>query len=402
MPYFLCRLATEEGKVFTQTFLAPSKEECRRYFEGAGFCVLKIKRDWRHLSLRRIFSSRRIKDRDFLLVNQELIALLKAGYPALKCLEMVRQRVKNPGLLEILTQVENEVRGGKSLSEAFSPYENIFTKVYLASLLAGEQSGNLPETLDRYVQYARIISQTKHRIRSALIYPSLLLVFSLGLMIILINFILPRFSSFYADFEAELPAITRFIIFIANFLRRLIPVAFFLFVLALVLMAQWKKKPAGAKRIDRWKLKIPYGASLWKEQAISLFARTLGLLLEAGIPLLHSLPIAIQAIPNKFLAFLMNSVPEDIRHGQSLSDALDRTGFFSALAIDMIRIGETSANLPGMLRETAEVYDERIKGRIETLVNLIEPVIIIFMGVLVAIMLLSVYLPIFNIIRITR
>ncbi len=402
MPYFLCRLATEEGKIITQSILAASKEECRRFFEEEGFCVLDIKKDWRKVSLFGSLSPRRVKDRDFIMVNQELMALLKAGYPVLKSLEMVRSRIKNRFLQEILSRVESEVRGGKSLSEAFTPYEQIFSKVYIASILAGEQSGNLPGTLERYVHYARTISQTKHRIRSALVYPSLLLLFSLGLMIILVSFILPRFSSFYADFEAELPLITRFIIFISGILRQLVPAALIFFILAMILIPQLRRSPAGARRVDRWKLKIPYGASLWKEQAISLFSRTLGLLLEAGIPLLHCLPIAIQAVPNKFLAHSMQSVPEDIKNGQSLSDSLNRTGFFSALAVDMIRIGETSANLPGMLRETADVYDERIKSRIETLVNLIEPVIIIFMGVLVAIMLLSVYLPIFNIIRITR
>lgn len=402
MPYFLCRLATEEGKIITQSILAASKEECRRFFEGEGLCVLNIKKDWRKISFLGSLSARRIKDKDFILLNQEFTALLRAGYPVLKSLEMVRSRMKNQLLQEILSRVENEVRGGKSLSEAFSPYEHIFSKVYIASILAGEQSGNLPGTLERYIHYALTISQTKHRIRSALIYPSLLLFFSLGLMIVLVSFILPRFSSFYADFEAELPLITRFIILVSSILRQLVPAALIFFVLILIFVSQLKRNPVGARQVDRWKLKIPYGASLWKEQAISLFSRTLGLLLEAGIPLLHCLPIAIQAVPNKFLAFSLLPVPKDIKNGQSLSDSLGRTGVFSALAVDMIRIGETSANLPGMLRETADVYDERVKGRIETLVNLIEPVIIIFMGVLVAIMLLSVYLPIFNIIRITR
>jgi len=402
MPYFSCRLATEDGRLFTQSFLAASEEECRRHFEGEGLCVLEVRKDWRRTKLFGPFWGRKIKDKDFIMVNQEFMALIKAGYPVLKSLEMVRSRAKNPALQEILSRVEAEVRGGKSLSEAFSAYENIFSKVYTASLLAGEQSGNLPGTLDRYVQYARVISQTRHRIRSALVYPSLLLFFSLGLMIILISFILPRFSSFYADFEAELPLITRFIVAVAGFLRRLIPLALIAIVILAILFSQLRKSPSGARRVDRWKLKIPFGQSLWKEQAVSLFSRTLGLLLEAGIPLLPSLPIAIQAIPNKFLAFIMASVPEDIRNGQSLSDSLSRTGFFSALSVDMIRIGETSANLPGLLRETADVYDERIRGRIDTFVNLIEPVIIIFMGILVAVMLLSVYLPIFNIIRITR
>lgn len=402
MPYFFCRLATEDGRLFRESIMADSEEECRRYFEAEGLCVLEIRKDWKRNVLFRSLFSRKFKDKDFIMVNQELVALVKAGYPVLKSLEIIRGRVKNQVLQEILFRVETEVRGGKSLSEAFGGFENLFSKVYTASLLAGEQSGNLPGTLDRYIQYARVISQSRQRVRSALIYPSLLLFFSLGLMVILISFILPRFSSFYADFEAELPFITRLIVGVAGVMRRLMPFILIGVVLAGIVFSQLRKTDSGALRVDHWKLRIPYGRVLWKEQAVSLFSRTLGLLLEAGIPLVPSLPIAIQAVPNKFLAFSMARVPEDLRNGQSLSDSLNQTGFFPGLAVDMIRIGETSANLPGLLRETADVYDERVRGRIDTFVSLIEPIIIIFMGILVALMLLSVYLPIFNIIRITR
>ncbi len=402
MPYFFCRLATEDGRLLRQSFLASSEEECRRHFEAEGLYVLEVRKDWKRVDLFTPFLGKKIKDKDFIMVNQELMALIKAGYPVLRSIETVRSRVKNQALEEILRRVEAEVRGGKSLSEAFSSFEHIFSKVYTASLLAGEQSGNLAGTLDRYVQYARVISETKHRFRSALIYPSLLLFFSLGLLIILISFILPRFASFYADFEAQLPLITRIIVGVANVLRRLIPLAVVAILLMMVVFSQLRKREKGARLVDGWKLRIPYGRALWKEQGAALFARTLGLLLEAGIPLIHSLPIAMQAIPNKFLAYQLSSVTEDVRNGQSLSDSLSRTGFFPPLAVDMIRIGETSANLPGMLRETADFYDERVKGRIDTFVSLIEPVIIIFMGMIVAVMLLSVYLPIFNIIRITR
>jgi len=402
MPYFLCRLATDDGHYLNQSFLASSVEDCRKHFESEGFCVLSIKKDWKKLPLPALPFEKKIKDKDFILFNQELMALLRAGYPILKSIELIASRAKNVHLKEMLLKVEAEIRSGKSLSEAFGPFEKNFSKVYTASLLAGEQSGNLPGLIGRYIDYARVIAQTKARIRAALIYPTLLLTFSLILMAVLVNFILPRFSGFYADFEAQLPGITLVLIGFAGVMRKLTPYVIVLLIALVLVLTQIKKNEKTNIMLNRLKLKIPYARTVWTETAISLFCRTLGLLLEAGITLLPSLPIASQAIPNKFLVNRTRHVPDDIRNGGSLSDSLSRAGFFSQLAIDMVRIGESSANLHGMLREVADVYNDKIRARIDTFVSLIEPVIIIFMGLFVAMMLLAVYLPIFNIIRVTR
>jgi type IV pilus assembly protein PilC len=336
------------------------------------------------------------------MFNQELVALIKAGYPILKSISIIISRIKNPQLKELLLTVENDIRAGKSLSEAFIPYEKNFSTVYTASLMAGERSGNLAGTLNRYVDYLKVISRTKSRIRSALAYPTILLVFSVLLFIVLINFILPRFSSFYADFEAQLPTITKVLMSFSVAVS-----GHFYFFLAFIILffltvIQLRRKEKGRLLIDSIKLRIPFGRSIWLESAISLFSRTLGLLLEGGISLLASIGIARNAVANRYLAGKMNNLPEDIKNGESLSESLRKAEFFTPLALDMVRIGETSANLEGLLAEVAEVYDERIRTRIDTFVNLIEPVIIIFMGLVVAAMLLSVYLPIFNIIRITR
>ncbi len=403
MPYFSCRLATEDGRYLLLPFLASSAEECRKHFEQEGFCVLSVKKDWRKGFLSSpLFFRKKIREKDFIVFNQELMALLRAGYPVLKSLELVVQRTKNVHMRELLTKVAADVRGGKALSEAFVPYERDLTKVYTASLLAGEQSGNLPGTIARYVDYAKVITQTKSKIRAALAYPTLLVVFSVILMAILINFILPRFSGFYADFEAQLPAITRFLVGVAGFLRALTPYVLFLGLALLLLLPRLKKYEKVDLLIEKTKLKIPYARQIWTDTAVSLFSRTLGLLLEAGISLLPAIPIASQAIPNRHLRRMTRHLPDDIRNGQSLSDSLGKAGFVSFLVLDMVRIGETTANLHGMLREVADVQDERIRARVDTLVSLIEPVIIIFMGMAVALMLLAVYLPIFNIIRITR
>jgi type IV pilus assembly protein PilC len=402
MPYFQCRLATKEGHTFSQSFLASSQEEARKYFESEGLCVLAVRRDWKKIEVPALPFQKKVKDRDFIMFNQEFVALIKAGYPVLKSLDIIINRMKIVQLKEILMKVESEIRGGKSLSEAFLPHEKQFSKVYTASLMAGERSGNLAGTLTRFIDYAKVIAQTKSSIRAALTYPALLLFFSLGLLAILINFILPRFSSFYADFEAELPAITQGLMAFSIAVRDHLFYILIFIILLFLGYFQMKKRENTNIILDRVKLKIPYMSRIWLESGVSLFCRTLNLLLEAGISLLSAVGISIQAVPNKFLVKKMDSLSEYIKNGESLSESLGKAGFFTPLALDMIRIGETSANLEGMLADVADVYDERIRTKIQTLVSLIQPIIIIFMGLLVAAMLLSVYIPIFNVIRVTR
>ncbi len=402
MPYFLCHMANDDGAYLTRSFLASTAEDCRKHFESEGLCVLSVKKDWKKLSLPGLPFEKKIKDKDFIMFNQELMALLKAGYPILKSLDLIISRTKNVHLKEMLLKVDGDIRSGKALSEAFAPFEKNFNKVYTASLMAGEQSGNLPGTIGRYIDYARVISQTKSKIRSALIYPTLLLTLSLVLMAVIMNFVLPRFLSFYQDFEAQLPAITRLLMGFSEVLRRAMPFLILLGVAGLLVLFRLRKNEKVIVGIDRLKLRIPYAKGLLQETGVSLFSRTLGLLLEAGITLLPSLPIASQAIPNKYFGKRMEHLPEDIRNGGTLSDSLTKAGFFPMLAVDMVRIGETSANLHGMLREIADVYDQRTQAKIDTFVSLIEPVVIIFMGMMVAGMLLAIYLPIFNIIKMTR
>jgi type IV pilus assembly protein PilC len=401
MPYFQCRLATKEGHTFSQSFLASTDDEARKYFESEGLCVLSVKKDWKKIQISVSPFKKKIKDRDFIMFNQELVALIKAGYPVLRCIEVIISRVENVHLKEMLLKVEGEIRGGKSLSEAFLHFENQFSKVYIASLMAGERSGNLAGVLNRFIDYKKVIIQTKSKIRAALMYPTLLLFFSFGLLAILINFILPRFSGFYADFEAELPAITRGLMAFSTSVRNHLLYVFLFIVILILVYFQMKRTENTNIILDKIKLRIPYANKIWSESGVSLFCRTLGLLLEAGISLLSSIGVSQQAVPNKFLVKKMKSLPESIKNGQALSDSLAKTSTFPPLALDMIRIGETSANLEGMLADVADVYDERIRTKIETFVSLIQPIIIIFMGLLVAAMLLSVYLPIFNIITVT-
>ncbi|MBD3414346.1 MAG: hypothetical protein GF421_07955 [Candidatus Aminicenantes bacterium] len=401
MPYYNCRLATESGEVFSKNFLAPTAADCRRYFSEKGFCILSVKRDWKKIRIRLFPHERKLKDKDFIMFNQELVALLRAGYPVLKSIGIIVSRINDVKLQEVLMSVEDRVRSGSSLSEAFSEHRDTFSTVYIASIMAGEKGGNLPETLNRYIKYKKVISQAKEKIKTALMYPTLLIAFSFALILLLINFIIPRFSDFYSGFGAELPLITRALLSFSMTVQKLLPFLIILVLALAVFYFQKKKRDPFMVRVDQFKLRFPYGGVIMRESSISLFCRTLGLLLSGGISLLASVDIARQSVPNRYLNDQMKNLEEYIKNGENLSGSLERTECFSPLALDMIRVGEASANLEGMLFDVADVYSQRVQNRIDRFVSLIEPIIIVLMGLVVAGMLLSVYLPIFNVIRVT-
>jgi type IV pilus assembly protein PilC len=402
MPYYLCRIAGEDGRVESRSVLATAAADCRRMFEAEGLLVLSVRREWNRLGNLGFRMGAKVKDRDIILFNQELVAMIKAGYPILKSLESIASRIKNIHLREVLIDVAGEVKKGKALSEAFQPYEKLFTPVYTASLMAGEKGGNLPASIGRYIQYAKMVTQTRARIKSAMTYPTILIVFSFILMGLLMNFVIPQFADFYKSFEAEMPRITKTVMALAVGLNRRWYVLVGLVVAAAIAVSRLRRRPDFLYQVDRLKLRVPFGKTIWLESGISLFSRTLGLLLEAGIPLLSAIGIAIQAVPNAWIVRHMKDVPDHIRNGEGLSDSLAQSATFPPLALDMVRIGESSANLQGMLGDMADFYDDRVRGKIETLVTLVEPVVIIVMGIVVAAMLLSVYIPIFNIIRVAR
>jgi type IV pilus assembly protein PilC len=402
MPYFHCRLATESGELRSLNYLAPSTAECRKHFESEGYCILSIKRDWKRIQIPALPFEKKVKDKEFIMFNQELVALIKAGYPILKSVEIIKTRVKNVHFKEVLMRIEDEIRAGKSLSEAFSAQGSTFTTVYIASLMAGERSGNLAETIRRFIDYQSTLTRTRSQIKTAMTYPMLLLVFSFFLLGILLTLVIPKFADFYSGFDEALPPITAALVSFSTSVQKNIFWILGLVAVFLFTWIQFKRHERTLVWLDWLKLRIPYFRTILVESGTSLFSRTLSLLLSGGISLLSSIGIACRAVPNSYLRIRLKNLSDMIKNGESLSDSLTQAGFFSPLALDMIRIGESSANLEGLLAEVSEVYNERIQAKIDTFVSLLTPIIIIFIGLVVAVMLFSVYFPIFNIIQVTR
>lgn len=403
MPIYNCKFSDEGGRIQTLTIFAKDREEAKKFIEGKGFLPLRIKLDiFSILKNLRIIFARKVRDNDFLLFNHEFVALIKSGTPILRALDILSDRAKDPLLREILFNVKEDIKKGKSPSEAFSPWQNYFSSIYIASLLAGERTGNLEGTIRRFLVYHRTLIIVKRRIKYALAYPVLLFLFAITVLFVLLSFIIPRFASFYADFEAQLPSITLFLISFSKFFAKNIKFLIILILLVIFFLEWARRKEKGKYLLHKVLLKIPFVSDYIKKGSVSIFSRTVGLLLEGGIPLVSALETGVKALPNKFIAEVFSRVARDVRGGESLSSSLERTGFFPEISIEMVRVGESTATLPEMLSEVANFWDERIEERLSATVSLIEPVVILFMGVLIAGMLLSVYLPLFRIVTLVR
>ena len=402
MAEYICRLGTPTGEVVTRTVEANAEREVRSKLEREGFRVFSIATSGRqgvNIALGGESRSHKIKVADFLLFNQQLSALLRAGLPILQAIGILRKRVANERLRIILEDVEDKVRGGQALSQAFAAQGDAFPRIYIASILAGERSGALDEVLLRYVSYQKTITEARRKIKKSLTYPTVLITASMILVGVLSTYVIPKFMQLYGSVGAQqLPSLTVAVVGTAQFisgnlawiLPALIGAAIFLYV--------WRRTPQGRLSIDRWILKMPVAGETIRQMTIAQFTRSLATLLAGGITLPESVEIASESITNRALRHASAGVLTGIREGKPFTESLEQSGWVSELALDMIGVGERSGALREMLDEVANFYDSEIDVRLNQITTFIEPIILVFMGTLVMTILLAMYLPLFNMI----
>jgi type IV pilus assembly protein PilC len=399
---FRCRLGTPGGEVLEEVHVADSEAHLRHELEGKGFCVLALhpRRSVGGLSFG-LPKRRRVPTREFLVFNQELATLLKAGMPLVQSLEILRQRVSNPVFKAALDDVHVRVRAGAALSEAFGTYTDLFPGVYTASLLAGEKSGNLEGVLRRYVGYVKVVGTVKRRTVAALIYPVVLMALATVVVGIIVLRVIPAFSDFYSTFGAELPLATRIIVTGATTLREHILVIALVVIGVLGLLTGWFRNPSERERFDRWTLRIPAVGPIVRKFVTSQLARTLATLLGGGIPLVNSIEIAARAIANRHMAKELEAVGSRVREGEAFAAALQARGVFPAVAVKMVEVGESTGALEDMLNSLADFYDEEIDTDLGRFVALVEPALLVIMGLVIASLLLALYMPLFQLTSVT-
>jgi len=398
MAEFTCRLGAPTGEVVTRTIEATAEREVRARLEREGFRIFSISTAGT-AGVRRALGKEvgpgKIRIEDFLLFNQQLSALLRAGLPILQAIGILRKRVPNEELKLILSDVEEKVRSGMALSSAFAAQGDAFPRIYIASILAGERAGALDEVLLRYVSYQKTVTEARRKIKKSLTYPAVLVTASIILVMVLSTYVIPKFMQLYSGQAESLPTITIIVVGVADFISSnliwLVPTI----IVTLAAIFIWRRTPAGRYTIDSWILKAPVAGETIRMLTIAQFTRSLATLLAGGITLPESVEIAGESITNRALRRASEGVLTGIREGRPFTESLTESGWVSELALDMIGVGERAGALREMLDEVANFYDAEVDVRLNTITTFIEPAILVFMGGLVMTILLAMYLPVF-------
>jgi len=396
MAEFVIKMADERGHMTQQVEDARSEAEVRDRFAQQGFFVYSVK----PLGLFAggklgVPRSRRIKLAQFVVFNQQLVTLIRAGLPILHALDLLLKQQRNEYFASVLQGVRDRVKNGELLSEAFE-HQNAFPRIYTTTLLAGEKSGNLDEVLNRYVHFQRLALSFRKKLLASLIYPALLIVMVSLLLTFLVTYVVPRFAELYSQLGAQLPAITQFMLTVGLAAQKYFPL--FVAAFALLIFGVWRAvtTQAGAQRLDRIRLALPLVGNIWLKYQVAIFARTMATLLTGGIPLVSALETASESMQSPALARAIAQAGQSVREGRTLARSLEEAGHFSELSVEMIEVGESTGALPAMLTSVAEFYEEDVETALTAALSLIEPAILVVMAGVVGLVLISLYLPIFK------
>jgi type IV pilus assembly protein PilC len=395
MGEFVCRVADGNGRVFSHVEAAGTLAEARQKLVDRGLFVYSVKSRTGFLSGMGRHSGRTIGGTDFLILNQQFNTLIKAGLPILRALDLLADRASSPKLRPVISQIRDRVREGKSLSESVAE-AGVFSKVYSTAILAGEKSGNLSGVLDYYIAYQKVSTGVRKKILATLMYPALLVIVAVVIVSYLVTGVIPKFALLYRDLHVDLPGPTQLLIALTVDYRYVFLGAAATFVLFIVGIYFWSRTEDGGVAFDRLKFRVPVlGDTLLKFQ-VAQFSRTLATLLTGGTPLVAGLQTASDSISSKLVMDTVSQATQMVREGESLHSALAATRVMPVMALDMIEVGESSGALAPMLTSVAEFYEDEVNLKLGAMVALIEPIMLIFMGMLVAFILISLYLPIFS------
>ena len=397
MAEWTLKFADARGEIRQEVAEAASERELRDRFTQQGFLVYSIKPRSEISGIATGLRTKRkkISVEKFLIFNQQFVTLIRAGLPILKSLDLLAERLTDPKLSQYIKGVREEVRNGALLSDAFGK-QGVFPTIYVTSVLAGERSGSLSDVLERYISYQKIALSVRKKLLVSLLYPAVLVLLAACLIVFLVTFVVPNFAELYKSMAAQLPMPTQILIAVGTTARDYVLIGFAILVLAIVGFRYWSRTPRGNEAVDRMLMRTPIAGEVWLKYQVAQFSRVLGTLLVGGIPLMQALNTASDSLGTQVLKKVLQEAGKLVREGQSLSQALRTTKVFPGLSIDMIEVGESTGALAAMLSSVAEFYEEDVSNRVTAALSLIEPALMICMGIFVGFVLISLYLPIFS------
>ena len=395
---FVCRVGTPDGRVLEEVFTASDETALRQDLGKRGYHLFEVRRRGMSRGLTQASNRRRrrIPVMEFLAFNQELAALLKAGLPLLQALDLMLERMKNQHFRAVLTDVRDRVKSGEDLSEAFAAHGDLFPRLYPSSLKAGERSGELESVIRRFIRYMKLVLDARRRVISALVYPAVLVGLSIAMITIMAIYVVPKFMSFFSELDSDLPLITQIVLAVSSFANRNWPIILLVIVGVVLAVRSWNRTDAGRLALDRLKLRVPFLGPVLHRFAISEFSRSLSTLLSGGIPLVPAFEIGVSSVGNAYVRSRLEPTIQMVREGKPFHAALEKSEIFVDMSIDMVKVGEATGSLDEMLTSVADFLDEQVETRMQRLLSLVEPMMLVFMGVIIAILLISIYLPMFS------
>ncbi len=401
MPSYTYKASTMEGKIVEGTMEASDDGTVSLKLQEMGLLPVRIGSADRQTVLSREiewpWKRRKVRRKDLLVFTQELHTLVRSGFPLDRSLAVLSQLAESPAMAEVVQDVLKEVKGGKSFSEALGKYPAVFPKVYINMIKAGEVGGVLEEMLGRLATYLVASEDLRSYIIGAMIYPILLSVVGIASVTILTLFVVPRFASIFQDMGVSLPLPMAILKGISQFLSGYWWVAIIAILLAAVYFKRFRESEAGRLKWDRWLLRIPLVGVVLRKVEVARFSRTLGTLLQGGVPLLQAMTIVREIITNQSIATTIEPIRNGIKKGEGIAQPMKQSGVFPPLAMHLIEVGEESGKLDGMLVQVADVYDSEVRNGVKNLIAFFEPALILLMGIIIGTIVVSMLMPIFSI-----
>ncbi len=394
MPLFEWQGKSVTGEIRKGVFEAPSPQIVEVYLRRLNIVPIKIQQKKERTF--KLFERKTVSDKDVATFTRQFGVILEAGVPIVKALEILEQQQKNPYFKKILQDIKKKVETGSTLSEAFAEYPKVFNNLYIQMIKSGESSGNLDLVLKRLADYLERIMSLKGKIKHAMVYPSVVVIVTIAVISIIMLFVIPKFAEIYKSAGHALPLPTQILINISNNFGKILFIFIVLVAATVIGIKYYRRKEKGRYNTDKLMLRLPILGGLFHKSAVARIARTLANLIGGGVPLLQALAIAGQISGNMVLEKAMEEVRINVSAGQPIAEPMFYTGVFPYLFVEMVRVGELTGNLEDMLNRVADFFEEEVDRMVNTLSTLIEPLLILFLGIVVGSILVALYLPIFK------
>jgi type IV pilus assembly protein PilC len=374
----------------------PNETAIRAYLRQQQIIPTKITTKGRELKITLPFMKGRVKKKTVAIFTRQMATMIDAGLPLVQSLEILAQQEESETFREIIKTVKNEVEAGATLAAALQKHPRVFDNMYVNLVVAAEEAGTLDVILGRLATHIEKMEALKKKIKSAMVYPTMIVTVAIGVTIVLMVFVVPVFEKLFAGMGQGLPLPTQIVINISRIFQRYIFFVIGIIIAAAIALRKYHKTEEGKRKIDSLLLKAPIVGELIRKVAVSRFARTLATLVTSGVPILESLNIVAGASGNKVVEEAILKGRTSISEGQTISEPLAESGVFPVMVTQMIAVGETTGSLELMLTKIADFYDDEVDVAVATLSSMLEPVLMIFLGVIVGGLVISMYLPIFK------